>query len=791
MNKPQFGLCGLLGTVAMCTAARGADLILLPVGASGPHTIVGREIVLESRGQDITLELRIADWYPHYLHVYQAQIDPSGYTSGPDGYLEPLTTPDTRAGAFIDVLHPEFIFSGLMIVIAVDRSQPGYRFGGLAVEHIESVADPGIDLYLGTLILRASSGAVGTFEVDFLPNGSFLINGQSRRIEPIRFLPAWITIDLPVVAGRCCIGFPEPSCLVTMERECFEQGGFFVAELDCAGTNPCPECASADHCDDRNECTNDRCVDGQCESTPHYGWTACDDGDPCTRGDICVDGICEGEPRGDCCHFDADCDDGLYCNGTESCLNGYCNVGRWPCLPGQCDENTQRCLGCQADRECDDGLYCNGTERCAGGQCRSGVPTCFAQVCDETRDACTGCLTHADCDDGMYCNGVEYCVAGQCYNGDSPCEADSCDEYDNVCAECAYDQECDDGLFCNGAEQCIERSCVSAVVYPFLDQFCSESRHACADCLDGLHCDDGVPCTVDQCILGVCIHTPDDARCAGDGLYCTGQPVCDAQLGCVDGLPPCDSDQICDEEARRCGQCAVDDHCDDGYFCNGAERCMTGTCEAGPPPCPQELCDESRAICEECLVASVCDDEDPCTLDDCVLGTCEHTPDAACDTLDAAVDGDQDGVPDSVDACPSTLLATLVDAYGCSCDQLDGDRDGISNCADSCPDTPSEERVGDDGCTLPADNVEDIDVPSAVPVNDETAGAPVAWPVAGDEGGDTGASDPQDGAAADEEVGLDTLSPRGPSICGSMAFIPIAFLIGSLMAARHRSLLWS
>ena len=214
---------------------------------------------------------------------------------------------------------------------------------------------------------------------------------------------------------------------------------------------------------------------------------------------------------------------------------------------------------------------------------------------------------------------------------------------------------------------------------------------------------------------------------------------------------------------------------------------MAGTCEPGLPPCPQELCDEAGATCEECLAASACDDGDPCTLDDCVLGTCEHTPHPACDVLDAAVDEDQDGVPDSADACPSTAFATLVDADGCSCDQLDGDGDGISNCEDWCPDTSSEERVGGDGCTLPADNVEDIHVPSEVSVGDEIVGAPVGWPEAEEGDGNIEGTDAPAEASTEQEADLDAFATGAPNVCGSVACIPIVFMVGFLVAARRSS----
>lgn len=58
-------------------------------------------------------------------------------------------------------------------------------------------------------------------------------------------------------------------------------------------------------------------------------------------------------------------------------------------------------------------------------------------------------------------------------------------------------------------------------------------------------------------------------------------------------------------------------------------------------------------------------------------------------------DADNDGVPDSVDQCPSTAAGAQVDAKGC---ELDSDGDGVVNSADQCPSTPKGALVDDKGC---------------------------------------------------------------------------------------------
>jgi OOP family OmpA-OmpF porin len=61
-------------------------------------------------------------------------------------------------------------------------------------------------------------------------------------------------------------------------------------------------------------------------------------------------------------------------------------------------------------------------------------------------------------------------------------------------------------------------------------------------------------------------------------------------------------------------------------------------------------------------------------------------------------DGDNDGVPDSIDRCPGTPENTLVDQYGCA---LDTDGDGVPDETDQCWDTPPDTEVDVTGCAIP------------------------------------------------------------------------------------------
>jgi len=75
-------------------------------------------------------------------------------------------------------------------------------------------------------------------------------------------------------------------------------------------TGPPVACVLADDCDDADPCTEDNCINSECDSTP----LDCSDGVGCTM-DACdpATGACTNMPS------DAACDDANLCNGSELC----------------------------------------------------------------------------------------------------------------------------------------------------------------------------------------------------------------------------------------------------------------------------------------------------------------------------------------------------------------------------------------------------------------------------------------------------------------------------------------
>ena len=86
-----------------------------------------------------------------------------------------------------------------------------------------------------------------------------------------------VLLALPVMAcesGPCIDGMQVINCSGNIsERSC--------------------DCSRDSQCDDNNDCTEDKCVEGQCSHTDDDG-VLCNDGDPCTINDICMRGQCSG-----------------------------------------------------------------------------------------------------------------------------------------------------------------------------------------------------------------------------------------------------------------------------------------------------------------------------------------------------------------------------------------------------------------------------------------------------------------------------------------------------------------
>ncbi len=177
-----------------------------------------------------------------------------------------------------------------------------------------------------------------------------------------------------------------------------------------------------------------------------------------------------------------------------------------------------------------------------------------------------------------------------------------------------------------------------------------------------------------------CYDNPD----CDDGLFCNGAETC-VTGSCQAGSNPCPG-QMCDETNDVCVDCLGDPDCDDGEFCNGAEACVGGSCQAGSDPClPAEFCNETTDTCDECQVDGDCTDGIGCTDDGCVTGSCVFTTnDANCPDDGLYCNGTE--FCDSVLDCSSTGNPCLPQA----CDEA----------SDSCESCTTNAECDDDNiCT--------------------------------------------------------------------------------------------
>ncbi|MBM4342116.1 MAG: hypothetical protein FJ100_01880 [Deltaproteobacteria bacterium] len=373
-------------------------------------------------------------------------------------------------------------------------------------------------------------------------------------------------------------------------------------------------------------CTKNTCqpLTGACAMAPAPSTTLCEDGDPCTVGELCDGGACKGGTNTCSCLNDAQCaawDDGDLCNGTM-----FCNKAKTPaicevnpatkvncatvddtaCLKYLCQPKTGKCqFTPEADfSACDDNNACTKNDNCLFGKCQPGLYTCE-------------CATNADCagkDDGNLCNGTWYCdktAAPKClFNpasvvycskaDDGPCQAAKCDPKTGACglAPLPDGHTCTDGSPCTDNDACKGGLCAGSAV----------------------NCDDANPCTVDGCDAGGCSHKP--ANCQ-DGNPCTADD-CNPKNGQC-SFPVLPDGKACDADGNGC---TVNDACKAGQCAVG----LSVVCKLALDACQVAVCQNAGVNAFACVAlpapdGSACLGSSPCALGHtCVAGGCKPLP---------------------------------------------------------------------------------------------------------------------------------------------------------------------
>jgi hypothetical protein len=355
------------------------------------------------------------------------------------------------------------------------------------------------------------------------------------------------------LAGNCCTGCVDGAGMC--------RPGSNVTLCGRAG-------ASCSSCDDKLPCTQDRCENGACQSTPQSGTTC--------PGGVCVAGSCRCGGAGEAC-----CAAAPVCNGGLACQNGTC---------GACGAEGQVCCAsnmCASGRICENGSCrrCGGVGQpcCADGSCAAGG------MCQAASKMCIACggAGQTCCPTGDPCGTSLVCAGGSC----------TCGGFGQPC--CAAGTACtDDHNACNGTETCQAGSCgrIAPVTCVAKSQchtvgVCNPATGACSEPLrpDDSLCNDGNPCSSgDRCLTGNCV--PRQAGC-DDFNSCTAN-TCNPS-GCtfppLSMNTPCGSNNQC--QTAVCGanaNCMVTSR--DGQSCtqtNGTAGVCSGDvcCPVNSPNC--------------------------------------------------------------------------------------------------------------------------------------------------------------------------------------------------------------
>jgi hypothetical protein len=269
----------------------------------------------------------------------------------------------------------------------------------------------------------------------------------------------------------------------------------------------------------REVCDADKClteVDLSGDLTVTLG---CEDGEPCTTGDLCNGGQCQPGVFTCACNTTADCakkEDGNVCNGTLFCdksvfgspqcaLNPAtiltCPASTVPCGVAACDPNSGACSVVPGNdgKPCDDGTLCTEADACSSGQCGG-----LAVDCNDN-NACT----NDTCQSGLGCVHV-----GKSCDDGNVCTLDGCD---GQTGQCTADTLAKDGALCNAdASGCtVNDFCAAGTCKAGAPIACSQPAGPCeqAVCVpqgdlgyacqnvvkpSGSVCDDGDDCTTNS-----------------------------------------------------------------------------------------------------------------------------------------------------------------------------------------------------------------------------------------------------------------------------------------------------
>jgi len=221
---------------------------LFPISASGEYIIIGNQIFLKHNDQRIYLEFFASDWAPDLLIVFQFVIDAAdSYFDGIKFSLLPAVVscmdnadcetilgsgsrctkpPDPpnwsgldtcRAGYINENRSDEFVDETGIIspygIIGASTTQRNFVYGRSILSGEFGKKDFGDHYYVGTLVLDASTDAVGEYTINHQPGNAAARNSFSEHLA-VNYIPPVITVcnvepepqQCNEVLGACCDG---------------------------------------------------------------------------------------------------------------------------------------------------------------------------------------------------------------------------------------------------------------------------------------------------------------------------------------------------------------------------------------------------------------------------------------------------------------------------------------------------------------------------------------------------------------------------------------------------------
>ncbi len=171
------------------------------------------------------------------------------------------------------------------------------------------------------------------------------------------------------------------------------------------------------------------------------------------------------------------------------------------------------------------------------------------------------------------------------------------------------------------------------------------------------------------------------------------------------------------------------------------------------------------------IVLEIDTDEDgvPDTIDACPDDPNKADAPGVCGCGIPDVDSDEDGVLNCLDDCPGDPNKVEPGLCGCGQPDVDSDGDGVLNCDDFCPADPDKVEVGECGCGTPDDDLDGDGVLRCRDACPDTEPG-VAVTEFGCDSGEQG-DDPDSGRASSGGCGCQTGSPSSAGLLLGLALL--------------------